>query len=45
MVEVSLVADLAMFFTGVPFITYETEDKVVGGETNFQMDKTNFINF
>jgi len=27
-----LVADLAMFFTGVPFITYETEAKVVGGE-------------
>lgn len=27
-----LVADLAMFFTGTPFITYETEDKVVGGE-------------
>ncbi|WP_299665256.1 S41 family peptidase [uncultured Polaribacter sp.] len=27
-----LVADLAMFFTGVPFITYATEAKVVGGE-------------
>ena len=27
-----LVADLAMFFTGTPFITYTTEDKVVGGE-------------
>ncbi|WP_405369335.1 S41 family peptidase [Nonlabens sp. Asnod2-A12] len=27
-----LVADLAMFFTGTPFITYETEDKIVGGE-------------
>lgn len=27
-----LVADLAMFFTGTPFITYATEDKVVGGE-------------
>ena len=27
-----LVADLAMFFTGVPFISYETEAKVVGGE-------------
>ena len=26
-----LVADLAMFFTGVPFISYETEAKVVGG--------------
>jgi len=27
-----LVADLAMFFTGTPFLTYATEDKVVGGE-------------
>lgn len=27
-----LVADLAMFFTGEPFLTYLTEKKVVGGE-------------
>jgi len=27
-----LVADLAMFFTGEPFITYATAAKVVGGE-------------
>lgn len=27
-----LVGDLAMFFTGTPFISYETEAKVVGGE-------------
>ena len=27
-----LVADLAMFFTGVPFNTYATDDKDVGGE-------------
>ena len=34
-----LVADLAMFFTGVPFITYETEDKVVGGEPTSRWTK------
>ena len=34
-----LVADLAMFFTGVPFITYETEAKVVGGEPTSRWTK------
>ena len=34
-----LVADLAMFFTGVPFITYATEAKVVGGEPTFRWTK------
>ncbi|MEO0732862.1 MAG: S41 family peptidase [Bacteroidota bacterium] len=34
-----LVADLAMFFTGVPFITYATEAKVVGGEPTSRWTK------
>ncbi|WP_375240428.1 S41 family peptidase [Polaribacter sp.] len=34
-----LVADLAMFFTGVPFLTYETEAKVVGGEPTSRWTK------
>lgn len=34
-----LVADLAMFFTGKPFISYETEDKVVGGEPTSRWTK------
>lgn len=34
-----LVADLAMFFTGIPFITYETEAKVVGGEPTSRWTK------
>lgn len=34
-----LVGDLAMFFTGQPFITYATEDKVVGGEPYFRWTK------
>ena len=34
-----LVADLAMFFTGTPFITYETEEKVVGGEPTSRWTK------
>jgi len=34
-----LVADLAMFFTGVPFITYETEAKGVGGEPTSRWTK------
>ncbi len=34
-----LVADLAMFFTGTPFITYETERKVVGGEPTSRWTK------
>jgi Tol biopolymer transport system component len=34
-----LVADLAMFFTGEPFITYATADKVVGGEPTSRWTK------
>ncbi|MGB3800310.1 MAG: S41 family peptidase, partial [Lewinella sp.] len=34
-----LVADLAMFFTGVPFISYATEQKVVGGEPTSRWTK------
>ena len=34
-----LVADLAMFFTGEPFITYETEQRVVGGEPTSRWTK------
>ncbi|WP_347174951.1 S41 family peptidase [Polaribacter uvawellassae] len=34
-----LVADLAMFFTGVPFISYETAAKVVGGEPTSRWTK------
>ncbi|KPM33144.1 Putative peptidase/protease family protein [Croceitalea dokdonensis DOKDO 023] len=34
-----LVADLAMFFTGEPFITYETEDRQVGGEPTSRWTK------
>jgi len=34
-----LVADLAMFFTGEPFISYETEAKVVGGEPTSRWTK------
>ncbi|SCX98561.1 C-terminal processing protease CtpA/Prc, contains a PDZ domain [Nonlabens sp. Hel1_33_55] len=34
-----LVADLAAFFTGQPFITYATEQKVVGGEPTSRWTK------
>lgn len=34
-----LVADLAMFFTGIPFISYETAAKVVGGEPTSRWTK------
>lgn len=34
-----LVADLAMFFTGVPFLSYETDDRVVGGEPTSRWTK------
>ncbi len=34
-----LVADLAMFFTGVPFITYATSTKDVGGEPTSRWTK------
>ena len=38
-----LVADLAMFFTGVPFITYATEAKVVGGEPTSRWTKPTMV--
>jgi tricorn protease len=34
-----LVADLAMFFTGEPFLTFATADKVVGGEPTSRYTK------
>ena len=34
-----LVADLAMFFSGTPFITYATAEKVVGGEPTSRWTK------
>ncbi|UWX53731.1 S41 family peptidase [Maribacter litopenaei] len=34
-----LVADLAMFFTGESFLSYETEDRVVGGEPTSRWTK------
>jgi Tol biopolymer transport system component/C-terminal processing protease CtpA/Prc len=34
-----LVADLAMFFTGEPFLSYEIEGKVVGGEPTSRYTK------
>lgn len=34
-----LVADLAMFFTGVPFLTYATADRSVGGEPTSRWTK------
>ena len=34
-----LVADLAMFFTGTPFITYATDDRAVGGEPTSRWTK------
>ncbi|WP_194852251.1 S41 family peptidase [Nonlabens antarcticus] len=34
-----LVADLAAFFTGTPFISYETEQKAVGGEPTSRWTK------
>jgi Tol biopolymer transport system component/C-terminal processing protease CtpA/Prc len=34
-----LVADLAMFFTGESFISYETADKIVGGEPTSRYTK------
>ncbi|WP_299621777.1 S41 family peptidase [uncultured Tenacibaculum sp.] len=40
-----LVADLAMFFTGVPFISYETEAKVVGGEPTSRWTKPTLTMF
>ena len=40
-----LVADLTMFFTGVPFITYATESKVVGGEPTSRWTKPTLTMF
>jgi tricorn protease len=40
-----LVADLAMFFTGVPFISYETESRVVGGEPTSRWTKPTLAMF
>ena len=40
-----LVADLAMFFTGVPFITYATEAKVIGGEPTSRWTKPTLTMF
>ncbi|TVZ14610.1 S41 family peptidase [Maribacter sp. MAR_2009_72] len=40
-----LVADLAMFFTGVPFLSYETETRVVGGEPTSRWTKPTLAMF
>lgn len=40
-----LVADLAMFFTGVPFLSYETEDRRVGGEPTSRWTKPTLAMF
>jgi len=40
-----LVADLAMFFTGEPFITYETEARKVGGEPTSRWTKPTLAMF
>jgi C-terminal processing protease CtpA/Prc len=40
-----LVADLAMFFTGVPFLTYETEQRKVGGEPTSRWTKPTLAMF
>ncbi|MGD1959204.1 MAG: S41 family peptidase [Fulvivirga sp.] len=40
-----LVADLAMFFTGVPFISYETEARKVGGEPTSRWTKPTLAMF
>jgi tricorn protease len=40
-----LVADLAMFFTGEPFLTYATEAKVVGGEPTSRWTKPTLAMF
>src|SRR5690625_7354964 len=37
-----LVADLAMFFTGVKLIIYATDDKDIGGEPTFQWTQPKF---
>lgn len=40
-----LVSDLAMFFTGVPFLTYATADKDVGGEPSSRYTKPTLVMF
>ncbi len=40
-----LVADLAMFFTGEPFISYETETRKVGGEPTSRWTKPTLAMF
>ncbi|WP_026969926.1 S41 family peptidase [Algoriphagus terrigena] len=40
-----LVADLVMFFTGKPFITYATADKIVGGEPTARWTKPTLAMF
>lgn len=40
-----LVADLAMFFTGIPFLSYETEDRQVGGEPTSRWTKPTLAMF
>ncbi|WP_396634130.1 S41 family peptidase [Maribacter sp. R86514] len=40
-----LVADLAMFFTGIPFLSYETEARVVGGEPTSRWTKPTLAMF
>ncbi len=40
-----LVADLAMFFTGIPFLSYETEDRKVGGEPTSRWTKPTLAMF
>ncbi|TLP80227.1 S41 family peptidase [Maribacter sp. ACAM166] len=40
-----LVADLAMFFTGVSFLSYETEARVVGGEPTSRWTKPTLAMF
>ncbi len=40
-----LVSDLAMFFTGVPFLTYATADKEVGGEPSSRYTKPTLVMF
>jgi C-terminal processing protease CtpA/Prc len=39
------VADLAMFFTGVPFLSYETEDRKIGGEPSSRWTKPTLAMF
>jgi len=40
-----LVADLAMFFTGIPFLSYETEARKIGGEPSSRWTKPTLAMF